>query len=143
MDSDKNLTEYESRMMAINRELQERRMLELCRKEKERVVNDTSLSDKLDREEEELRRLRAMREEQERRLRAQTVTVPPYAQRQEQRLAALREQIKRQEEENKRLSELIKASARTKKPALPRKIRPPPMTPLWTTMQVPCLMSTV
>ena len=53
MDSDKNLTEYESRMMAINRELQERRMLELCRKEKERVVNDTSLSDKLDREEEE------------------------------------------------------------------------------------------
>ena len=65
MDSDKNLTEYESRMMAINRELQERRMLELCRKEKERVVNDTSLSDKLDREEEELRRLRAMREEQE------------------------------------------------------------------------------
>lgn len=123
MDSDKNLTEYESRMMAINRELQERRMLELCRKEKERVVNDTSLSDKLDREEEELRRLRAMREEQERRLRAQAVMAPPYAHRQEQRLAALREQIKRQEEENKRLSELIKASARPKKPALP----PPPL----------------
>ncbi|MDE7263736.1 MAG: hypothetical protein K2N64_03655 [Anaeroplasmataceae bacterium] len=125
MNSQDIINEYERRMRAMERELEEKRLKNLCRTENEELRRSLEESERFRRQESELLRLRILQEEVERRhrmlqeeqRRSNETYYPSYAnQNFHQRdyeassLKFLQEQIRQQELENERLKQQIKAS---------------------------------
>lgn len=148
MDSLSKLKEYESRMRTLDRELREKQLQSKLNEGTERAHKEWESAERLRREEDELRRLRNLQDEERRRRedaqtqRARIQYAQPFPaqydyaaelafrqrEAEAQRLAALREQIRKQEEENRRLQERINAaySAPTVQPNYPY---PQPQSP--------------
>ncbi|MDE6413936.1 MAG: hypothetical protein K2K48_00820 [Anaeroplasmataceae bacterium] len=118
MDSRDLIIEYESRMRAMERELEERRLQNLCRIENEKIQREFEAQEKSRRQKEELLRLSLLQEEARRRFRSVSEEQRQYresyypsyrAQDTRQReyeysqLQFLQEQIRQQELENERL----------------------------------------